>query len=86
MESFIQGMDINNMFQDEETLILNSNSSLIKDISKLSQDESRKELTEMICRQIYDLALLSNKQPDAETMTAFIERSNKILELVTKEA
>lgn len=86
MRSFIQGMDINNMFQDEETLILNSNSSLIKDISKLSQDESRKELTEMICRQIYDLALLSNKQPDAETMTAFIERSNKILELVTKEA
>lgn len=86
MRSFIQGMDINSMFQDEETLILNSNSSLIKDISKLSQDESKKELTEMICRQIYDLALLSNKQPDAETMTAFIERSNKILELVTKEA
>lgn len=66
---------MSNMFCDDYTLILNSNNELIKKLS--STDEKTSEL---ICSQVYDLAMLCNKPLDADAMTKFIERSNKILE------
>ncbi len=66
----------------EETLILNSNNNVVNLLLKLKDDESKKEETKMICSQIYDLATMSHKHLDMNTMTAFIERSNKILEMI----
>ena len=59
---------------DGETLILNANNSLVQYV--LSNAEG--EYTDMICQQLYDLALLSHKPLDAAAMTAFIDRSKAL--------
>ena len=38
----------------------------------------------LFCKQLYDLALLSNKPLSSEEMTAFIQRSNDIMMLLAK--
>lgn len=80
MSAMFGGMDVKNMFPNEETLVLNRNSDLINSLIDMNQDENKKETAKMICEHIYDLALIGNKQLDAEAMAKFIERSNKILE------
>ena len=38
----------------------------------------------MICEQLYDLAMLAHKPLPPEEMTAFVQRSNDIMMLLTK--
>lgn len=64
----------------EETLVLNSSNKLIKLLVNLKGREDKKEDTELVAKQIYDLALMGHKTLSPEEMTAFIDRSNKILE------
>ncbi len=63
-----------------ETLTLNANNALVKYIVDTPEGEN----TELICKQLYDLALISHTPLNPDSMTAFIERSNKILEILTK--
>lgn len=79
--------DIASMFDSikpEMTLVLNSNNTLVKHLLKLKDDMSKKDLTETVCRQLYDLALMAHKPLDPEEMTDFIDRSNRILELLVE--
>jgi Molecular chaperone, HSP90 family len=73
------GMDMRNMFPEEQTLVLNRNNHLIKALIKLKDKEDKKQDTDMICQHIYDLALMSHKQLEPEAMTRFIDRSNMLL-------
>lgn len=66
--------------ETEETLVLNSSNKLIKLLVNLKGREDKKEDTELVAKQIYDLALMGHKTLTPEEMTAFIDRSNKILE------
>ncbi len=66
----------------DETLILNSNNNVVKLLLKIKDNENKKEETNIICNQIYDLATMSHKHLDMNSMTNFIERSNKILEML----
>lgn len=66
----------------DETLILNGNNNVVKLLLKVKDDENKKEETNIICNQIYDLATMSHKHLDMNSMTNFIERSNKILEML----
>lgn len=66
----------------EETLVLNGNNNVVKLLLKIKDDESKKDETNLICNQIYDLATMSHKHLDMNSMTNFIERSNKILEML----
>ncbi len=68
----------------DETLILNGNNNVVKLLLKVKDDENKKEETNIICNQIYDLATMSHKHLDMNSMTNFIERSNKILEMLLK--
>ena len=63
-----------------ETLILNANNNLVQYVV----DNKEGENTEIICKQLYDLASLSNHPLSADAMTAFVERSNQILNILTK--
>ena len=63
-----------------ETLTLNASNNLVKYIL----DNPEGENTELICKQLYDLALISHTPLNPESMTAFIERSNILLEILTK--
>ncbi len=73
------GMDMRGMFPDEQTLVLNSNNALIKAVVKLAGNEAKKDDANLICQQVYDLAMMSHKQLEPEAMTKFIERSNALL-------
>ncbi len=68
---------MSSMFHDEYTLVLNSNNSLIKKVSSMREDTQK-----MVCEHVYDLAMLCNKPLDADAMTKFVERSNKLLEKI----
>lgn len=71
------GMDMAEMGQ---TLVLNANNDLVKYL--LANTDGDK--TELFCKQLYDLALISHQPLEADKMSAFIERSNEILMLLTK--
>lgn len=64
----------------DETLILNSNNKLVQLICKWKGNEDKKEDLDLICKQVYDLALMSHKALSSEEMTAFIDRSNLLLQ------
>ena len=70
------------MFESGITLTLNANNDLVKYVLNHKDGEN----TEMICKQLYDLALISHKQLSADEMTNFIKRSNDIMLLLTKES
>ncbi|WP_346961924.1 molecular chaperone HtpG [Clostridium sp.] len=67
------------MFPKEETLVINSTNPLIKKLFNLSKDENKKDLANDICNHVYDLAMISHGQLDAEEMANFIKRSNDLL-------
>jgi len=83
MSKMFGNMGINHM-PTEEQLVLNKNNNLVKTLMSLKNDEDKQQEVSIICKQIYDLAMMSHKPLGAEEMTAFIERSNKILEIVAK--
>ncbi|MDY4692806.1 MAG: molecular chaperone HtpG [Blautia sp.] len=68
------------MFEDQETLVLNANHPLVKYLAENKDSEN----VPVICEQLYDLAMISHKQLSPEEMTKFVQRSNKILIMLTK--
>lgn len=87
MRSMFAGMDMGDMFKDEETLVINNRNSLVKSIISKAGDENAGDTTDdikLICRHIYDLARISSTQLEPEEMARFIARSNDILKLVIK--
>ena len=68
------------MFGTDVTLVLNANHPLVQYVLEHKDGEH----TEMFCKQLYDLALLSNKPLNPEEMTEFVKRSNEIMMLLAK--
>lgn len=82
MKSQFAGMDFGMNFEEEKTLVINDNSPIIKKIVNLKDDESKKEQLSLICNQIVDVALLSNKELDSSELDEFIKRNNKLMSMV----
>ncbi|MGN0349202.1 MAG: molecular chaperone HtpG [Roseburia sp.] len=74
------GMDPN-LFAADQTLTLNANHALVRYI--LTNKDS--EHVPMFCEQLYDLAVLANQPLSVDAMTKFVERSNKIMMLLTEK-
>lgn len=68
----------------DETIVLNSNNKVVQLLLDLKNDSNKGEETKMLCKQIYDLAIMSHKPLSMEAMTAFVARSNKIMELLAE--
>ncbi len=64
-----------------EKLVLNANHPLVQYLAEHKEGEH----AELFCRQLYDLAMISHKPLAAEDMTAFVQRSNEIMELLAKD-
>ena len=73
------GMDAS-MFGNQATLVLNANHPLVQ---FLVANKDSKNVS-IICKQLYDLAMLAHKPLSPEEMTAFVKRSNDIMMLLTK--
>lgn len=68
------GMDPS-MFGGSETLILNANNKLVQYVAEHTDSDK----VQLICEQLYDLAMIAHKPLAPEEMTKFISRSNEIL-------
>jgi molecular chaperone HtpG len=74
-------------FPEEHVLLINTSHPLIQKIAQIAQgsivqgggESPSGELAKMLCRHVYDLALMAQKGFDAEGMTSFIERSNQVM-------
>ena len=75
----MNGMDPS-MFGSQATLVLNANHPLVKFLV----EHKRSKNVPIICKQLYDLAMLAHKPLSPEEMTAFVQRSNDIMMLLTK--
>lgn len=82
MRSQFAGMDFGMSFEEEKTLVINNNSSIVKKLVSLKDDESKKEQIPLICNQIVDIALLSNKELDSKQLDEFIKRNNQLMSMV----
>ncbi len=80
-------------FPDEHILLVNTAHPLIQHLTQLSQSgilqgegkSPSAELADMICHHVYDLALMAQKGFDAEGMTSFVDRSNRLLTRLTEQ-
>ena len=70
----MSGMDPS-MFGSQATLVLNANHPLVQFLV----EHKRSKNVPVICKQLYDLAMLAHKPLSPEEMTAFVQRSNEIM-------
>ncbi len=73
------GMDPS-MYGSSNVLILNANNALVKYLFEHPESEH----ANMLCEQLYDLAMISQEPLSPEAMTKFVSRSNEIMLLLTK--
>ena len=66
---------------DRFTLVLNRRNSTVQALADRDPEE---ETTKLLCHQVYDLARMAAQPLEAEEITAFLERSRKLLGMVVK--
>ncbi|MBQ1291526.1 MAG: molecular chaperone HtpG, partial [Lachnospiraceae bacterium] len=76
------GMDLGAFGKEGRTLVLNANHPLVKYLLEHQEEEK----AGLVLEQFYDLAKLQNAPLEADEMTRFVERSNKVLLMMTEEA
>ena len=65
---------------DRFTLVLNRRCATIRAIAAREEGE----VTDMLCRQVYDLARMAAQPLEAEEITAFLTRSQQLLAMLAK--
>ena len=78
MYSGSDGMDM----PVDETLVLNISNPLIEKIMAGLSDDSRKEINELLAKQVYSLALIAHRQLTADELKNFISESAKLFERI----
>jgi len=65
---------------ESHTLVLNASNEIVKSLMGSEEGEKR----ELMAAQLYDLARMSTRPLEKDEVTAFLSRSNKLLELLAK--
>ena len=71
----------NFMMPDRYTLVLNRRNATVQ---ALAERDPEDETTKMLCQQLYDLARMSAKPLEAEEITEFLKRSQKLVAMAVK--
>ena len=71
----MMGMDPSMFGGEGETLVLNANHPLVKELL----ENNHEDLFDIICEQLYDLASISHSPLSPERMSAFVKRSNELM-------
>ena len=66
---------------DTFTLVLNRRNATVQ---ALAERDPEDETTKMLCCQVYDLARMAAQPLEAEEITAFLDRSRKLLAMLVK--
>ncbi len=76
--NMMEGMN----FPQERTLVINDKNPIVKKIVSLADNEDKKEKVSLIVNQVVDLALIANKELNAEELDTFIKRTNELMTMV----
>lgn len=68
----------------QSTLVVNTNNPLVNAVEQLHGKDP--ELAEELVNQLYELALLSQREMDPESLNQFISRNHKVLENLAQKA
>ena len=71
----------NFMLPDRYTLVLNRRNTTVQ---ALAEKDPEDEMTILLCQQLYDLARMAAKPLEAEEITNFIQRSQKLVAMVAE--
>ena len=74
------GMNMGGFGQEGQTLVLNANNKLVQKIL----EEKDTDKVQLLCEQLYDLALIQNAPLDADAMSKFVARTNKIMMMLAE--
>ncbi len=88
METYKNQPDLLKLFGEvkpEYTLVLNSNHPLVQKLVEWKNKGGDMEKTNLVCKQLYDLALLGQKQLDQQEMSQFIARSNQLMTWILEQ-
>ena len=83
MKQYGMGAMGDSPFEMGEVLVLNSNNALVKYLLD-HKEEADNDKVKLFCEQLYDLAVIANRQLSPEAMTKFIARSNEVLKLLAE--
>jgi len=85
LRDYMRSMDPNQQaaMMGKRTFVVNTNNRLVNSIEKLSHKNP--DLAKELVHQVYDLALLSQKEMDAAAFSKFVQRSNQILAELTEK-
>nr|WP_314278960.1 molecular chaperone HtpG [uncultured Peptostreptococcus sp.] len=83
MKNQFEAMGLSGMnFDEQEILLINRESSIIKKLLNLSDNPDNKDLVDLVCQQVSDLAILANKDLKPDQLNLYIERTNKLMSLL----
>ena len=60
-------------------MVVNSNSAVAKRILKVSEELGKEDVVDLLCQQVYDLAMMSQSGLTGDKLQAFVDRSNQVL-------
>ena len=80
MRMYAGGMGVDEFSKEGLTLMLNANNKLVQFLL----DNKEGENVNLICEQLYDLALIQHGPLSPEEMTKFVQRSNKIMMILAQ--
>ncbi|MBO4347386.1 MAG: molecular chaperone HtpG [Lachnospiraceae bacterium] len=80
MRMYASGMGIDEFSKEGLTLVLNANNKLVQFL----MEEKDGENVNLICEQLFDLALIQHGPLSPDEMTKFVQRSNKIMMILAK--
>ncbi len=87
MSAVVQQKEVE--FPEDHTLLLNIAHPLVQNLLKLEQGQiitstsPKEDTVSLLCQHIYDLAMMAQKRFEGEAMKQFLERSQKVLTLLT---
>ena len=80
MKDQFQAMGLEGLnFDEEQGLLINRNSSIIKKLVSLADLTDKKDMVELMCQQIADLAMLANKELKPDQLNDYVDRTNKLM-------
>ena len=80
MKMYSMGNDMGGFGKEGQTLVLNANNKLVQYVLEHKEGEN----VNIICEQLYDLAMIQHAPLEPEAMTKFVARTNKIMLLLAE--
>lgn len=77
------GLEVLN-FDEQQGLLINRKSPIIKKLVGFADQADKKDMVELMCQQIADLAMLSNKELKPDQLNDYIDRTNKLMAMIVE--